>query len=224
MPSEQQDRIEMKLYGVPHSPFVARARLALRLKGLDFEELAPPGGSPKSAEYLALNPLGKVPLLVTSGGAKIAESEAIVDFLEEAFPEPSLIPAHADARVHMRHLIRLSENYAIPAVMRLFGQMQPETRDAATVDREMGNMAQALVLLQDDIGLDDYAVGSAPSKADCILLPTLMLCKLAGGIFGAGGIVAEFPGLKRYATKARENEIIRDVMTRAEVALSALKF
>lgn len=213
----------MTLYGVAHSPFVARVRLALRLKGLPFEELPPPGGSPRSAEYLALNPIGKIPLLVTAQGIRISESEAIIDYLDEAFPSPSLSPADAAGRIRMRHLIRLSENYAVPAVMRLFAQMQQERRESATVDGELGRMAQALELLQEEIGLSNYAVGSEPSKADCVILPTLMLCKLAGSIFGAGGIVAEFPGLKRYATKARENETIRDVMTRAETALSALK-
>lgn len=214
----------MKLYAVAHSPFAARVRLALRLKGLDFEELAPPGGSTRSAEFMALNPIGKVPLLVTPEGIRVAESEAIIDYLDDAFPTPSLCPDGTDARIRMRHLIRISENYAVPPVMRLFGHMRQETRDSAAVNRDLGQMAHGLELLQNDIGNGHYAVGGAVSKADCILLPTLVLCKLVGGIFGAAGIVAEFPGLKGYATRAREDDMIRDVMTKVETALAAFKF
>ena len=54
----------MKLYGAHLSPFVNKVRLQIALKGLDAVEFcAPPGGDLKSSDYLALNPIGKVPTL-----------------------------------------------------------------------------------------------------------------------------------------------------------------
>src|SRR3569832_1120323 len=63
----------MKLYSANLSPFAARPRIAIYAKGLAVEILPPPGG-PGSAAYKAINPTGKVPCLVTSGGQCIPES------------------------------------------------------------------------------------------------------------------------------------------------------
>ena len=48
----------MILYAVTLSPFAARVRLALRVKNLDYDLQPPPGGSTRSPEYLAINPIG----------------------------------------------------------------------------------------------------------------------------------------------------------------------
>ena len=93
----------MILYAVRLSPFAARVRLALRLKGLAYDILLPPGGSTRSPEYLAINPIGKLPVLVTDEGLVIPESETIIDYLDERYPAPpgmilSLRPRHGPRR------------------------------------------------------------------------------------------------------------------------------
>ena len=69
----------MKLYIHPGSPNSRRARLAARLAGVDLEEIIVdvPGGANRTREYLALNPMGKVPTLVTDDGRVVLESYAI---------------------------------------------------------------------------------------------------------------------------------------------------
>ena len=69
----------MKLYIHPGSPNSRRARFAARLAGADVEEVTVdvPGGANRSREYLALNPMGKVPTLVTDDGGVVLESYAI---------------------------------------------------------------------------------------------------------------------------------------------------
>ena len=81
----------MKLYGSLVSPYVARVVLAARAKGLDLAPEAPPGGGIKSPEYLAINPMGKMPAL-EDGGQCIAESAVILEYLDEAYPQTPLMP------------------------------------------------------------------------------------------------------------------------------------
>lgn len=212
----------MKLYAVPHSPFAARVRLALRVKGLDYEMEAPPGGSTRSAEFMALNPIGKLPVLVTDDGLVIAESETIIDYLDEAFPEPALVPDSARRRVQMRNAIRTADLYVVPAALRLFGQMDPLKRNDGMVRSELAQMRQGLALVQHFVDDGAFVTAGTMTKADCIVLPTLILCGLAGQLFDVPGVVGEFSGLSNYVAKARVQEHMGQICDETEAALAAL--
>lgn len=209
----------MKLYALTLSPYAARVRLALRLKGLPYEQEAPLGGSTHSAEYLALNPIGKLPLLITDDGRPIAESETIIDWLEDRFPTPSLIPRDEATLLQMRNAIRTLELYAVPALSRLFGQMNPASRKDQVVEAEMAQLRQGLSLVQHFVGEGGFVAGDRASKGDCMVLPTLLLCGIAGQMFGVADIVAEFPGLTAYVARARTHPAMGAVWDETATAL-----
>lgn len=96
----------MKLYWHPVSLMPWRVRIALAEKGLSCEEeiVDLPGGASRQPAFLALNPFGQVPVL-QDGGAVIAESTAILEYLEELVPEPRLMPAAPAARALVRQLM-----------------------------------------------------------------------------------------------------------------------
>ena len=79
----------MRLYSSKLSPWGQRVWMQIRLKDLPIERLGAPGGSLKSPEFLAINPLGKVPALV-DGELLVPESDVICEYLEDKFPTPSL--------------------------------------------------------------------------------------------------------------------------------------
>lgn len=85
-------------------------RIALNLKGLAYEQipvhLVKDGGQQHAADYRALNPQGLLPLLVDEegGGVRIAQSLAIIEYLEEIFPLPALLPADPAERAQVRAL------------------------------------------------------------------------------------------------------------------------
>lgn len=97
----------MKLYHYYRSSASYRVRIALNLKGLSYEpvavDLRPGVTAQRSAEYLALNPEGLVPVLV-DGERTLTQSLAIIEYLDETHPEPPLLPRAAVARARVRGL------------------------------------------------------------------------------------------------------------------------
>jgi maleylacetoacetate isomerase len=95
----------MKLHGYWRSSASYRVRIALHWKGLAFESAAVHlrRGAQRSPEYLALNPQGLIPTLV-DGPHVIGQSLAILEYLEERWPEPPLLPRAAAERARVRQL------------------------------------------------------------------------------------------------------------------------
>jgi glutathione S-transferase len=81
----------MKIYGVPQSPFVRKAIIALEEKGIPYEN-EPLVPQPKTPELLAMNPIGKIPIL-RDGDAVVPDSSVICAYLEKKHPSPALYPS-----------------------------------------------------------------------------------------------------------------------------------
>lgn len=96
----------MKLYSYFRSSAAYRVRIALNLKGLPYEmeaiHLTKEGGRQFSDAFRAINPQMRVPALELSGGEVLTQSLAIVEYLDEVFPEPPLLPAEALERARVR--------------------------------------------------------------------------------------------------------------------------
>jgi maleylacetoacetate isomerase len=97
----------LTLYSYWRSTAAYRVRIALNLKGLAYRQLPvhllKDGGQQHAAEYRALNPQELVPLLV-DGETGIAQSLAILEYLEEVYPLPTLLPAEPAQRARVRAL------------------------------------------------------------------------------------------------------------------------
>jgi maleylacetoacetate isomerase/maleylpyruvate isomerase len=95
----------VKLYSFFRSSAAYRARIALNVKGLQYEyvakHLAKHGGEHKLADYLAINPQGFIPAL-EHDGALITQSVAIIEYLDEVFPSPPLLPRRPVDRAMVR--------------------------------------------------------------------------------------------------------------------------
>jgi glutathione S-transferase len=81
----------MKIYGVPQSPFVRKAIIALEEKGIPYEN-EPLVPLPKTPELLAMNPIGKIPIL-RDGDTVVPDSSVICAYLEKKHPAPALYPS-----------------------------------------------------------------------------------------------------------------------------------
>ena len=99
----------MKLYGYYRSSTSYRVRIALNLKELDYQQ-QPVNllqGEHREGPYRQLNPQGLVPALETDKGEQLTQSLAICEYLEERYPEPSLLPASAVDRARVRAIAGL---------------------------------------------------------------------------------------------------------------------
>ncbi len=86
----------MKVYGFPLSPFVRKVVVAIHEKGLE-ADLVPSNPGQPDEEFLSVSPLGKIPAF-RDGDFSLADSTAIVTYLDAKYPEPALLPAAAEAR------------------------------------------------------------------------------------------------------------------------------
>jgi glutathione S-transferase len=115
----------LKLYSGPLSMFGAKAEIALREKGVDFEfELVAfsqaQGYSPKHPEVLRVNPKRQVPVLI-DGDVEIFDSTQIFEYAEDRWPDPPLWPADTATRARARRLEHGSDEVFFPHVIRLMG-------------------------------------------------------------------------------------------------------
>lgn len=101
----------MKLYSYFRSSAAFRARIALNLKGIDYEtvpvHLVKDGGHNRRPEYRAVNSQMSVPALMTPSGDVLIQSLAIIEYLDETYPDPPLLPKDPIARAHCRALANI---------------------------------------------------------------------------------------------------------------------
>lgn len=101
----------MDLFTYYRSSSSYRVRIALALKGLDYRalpiNLIRDGGEHRQPEYLSLNPQGRLPALRTDEGELLIQSPAILEYLEERYPQPPLLPANLEARARQRAVAAL---------------------------------------------------------------------------------------------------------------------
>ncbi len=175
----------MKLYGAIASPYVARVVMFAKIKGVDLPLAEAPGGGIKSAEYLKLNPIGKMPTLDVNGQG-IGESAVICDYLEDAYPQKSGLPKDPVDRARSRLVARIVDIYISPQLGPFFRHMNPAKRDAAAVEAAGAELAKAYGYIEHAMGPGPFCVGSAPTLGDCALGPTTMMVRkmLAAGNFG----------------------------------------
>jgi glutathione S-transferase len=154
-----------------------RVHLALEHKGVPHElrMLSFSAGDTRTPEFLALNPRHKVPVIVDDGFA-LYESAAIVEYLDERFPQHrALLPGDAAHRAVCRRLMVEIDTYLAAHHQRiarqLFFKPDPATWDTAALSEATAGYAEELRYLDHQLK-GDFLVG-APSAADLTLYPFL---------------------------------------------------
>jgi len=154
----------MILYATPVSSYSAKVAIALAWKGIRYERRLPPGGSYRSEAYRALVPTGRVPALL-DGGCLIVESDAIIEYLEDVAPSPTLLPGSPKERAAARMLSRFHDFELEPAIRALFPLLG--TADDARLAAAKAAIDRHLATLDRLLPPGDYFAGAAFSLADC---------------------------------------------------------
>jgi glutathione S-transferase len=210
----------MKLYGGLASPYVARVVLFARLKGIELVPEMPAGGI-KSPEYLAKNPMGKMPVLEVDGTA-IPESEVICEYLEDLHPGSGGLPGSALDRARARLLSRVHDMYLTSAETALFRNLNPTSRDEAAVSAAKASVETGFGYLSHFVKAAPYAAGSQLSLADCTLLPSFALFrKVLLPAFGLADPAADDGTLARWWSACAADAVTGPFLAEYDAAVDA---
>jgi glutathione S-transferase len=202
----------MRLYSIDLSPFAARVRAAIYFKGLRIECVPPPSAGTRCAEYLALNPMGKLPALELDDGTIVPESETIIEYLDDAFPEPPLRPRAAADRARVRLLSRVLECYVTAPMFLLFPQLGATPRDTKLVEAQLQRMDEGLEYLCRYLEGGRYAFGTSLTSADCCVFPTLYLIDLIAPRFERPDMLAKHSKAAAYYQQAQADPVLSRVL------------
>jgi len=186
----------MKLYNYFRSSASFRVRIALELKGLGYEYVPVHlvKGEHRQAAYTAVSPTGLVPTLATDEGALLGQSMAIIEYLEEAHPQPALLPGDALDRARVRALAQLIACEIHPlnnlrVLKYLVHDLKVEEEAKNTWYRHWVRKGLELFEAElDRLPASPYCYGNTPTLADCCLVPQ---------IFNGQRFNVDFSGLPR---------------------------
>lgn len=169
----------IRMYGFWRSSAAFRVRIALNLKRLPFQEqmIDIDAGEQYAPAYRALNPQAAVPTVILEDGTALTQSLAILEYLEETYPEPALLPADASGRARVRSLALLwaadHHPLIVPRVRAYLAKAlaQDEASRMAWVRHWLREgLTIGETRLAGDAHTDSYVHGNAPSIADLCLM------------------------------------------------------
>jgi len=170
----------MRLFGYFRSSTSYRLRIALNLKGLAFENVPVSllAGENKAPEFLARNPFGSLPMLEADGRDR-AQSMALLEWLDEAYPDPAFLPKDIEARYTVRELAYgiATEIHAVNnlPVLKYLKDPLGHTQDEIDLwsrhwlKRTLDPVEARLAQLQ----AGDFLHGDAPGLFEVVLIPQL---------------------------------------------------
>ena len=176
---------KIKLYSYFRSSTSFRVRIVLHLKKLDFEyipvHLLNQGGEQHLPEYRAVNPIGGVPTLVHQGNA-ISQSAAIVQYLDEVFPVPRLLPEDPFKRAQIRQFcdninceMHPLNNLRVLQFLKKNYQVTDENQNLWVHHWLRWGFEATEKLLEANAGV--YCFGNEISMADIFLAPQIVTAK-----------------------------------------------
>lgn len=192
---------QLRLYSYWRSSAAYRVRIGLNLKGLAYEtvpvHLVRDGGQQHAAEYVARNPQHMVPTL-QHGARVIRQSVAILEYLDEAWPSPRLLPMTARDRARVRALALMVACDIHPLNNLRVLQYFEGTWNVPQAERDdwikhwiIDGFTAMETLLAEDAATGTFCHGATPGLADCCLVPQVFNARRFGVDMGA------FPTLVR---------------------------
>jgi maleylacetoacetate isomerase len=173
----------LTLYSYWRSSAAYRVRIAVHLKGLAYAQhpvhLLNEGGEQRLPEYRVVNPQALVPVLM-DGERILRQSLAIIEYLDESFPSPPLLPALARDRARVRSLAQLVacdihplNNLRVLQYLEREWSLEQPAREAWARHWMAEGFAAFEALVRDNPSTGDYCEGEMPTIADCCLIPQL---------------------------------------------------
>ena len=176
----------LRLHNTAHSSPSHRVRIALALKGLAYDYVAVDirKMAHKGPNYVGLNPQGVLPTLEVDGGA-LAQTLAIVEWLEETFPSPPLLPRDAFARAKVRRVAAMIATDITPLhSMRVSKAIVADLGQTSDVLPKWTRrwIEEGFTAIEQVISAESgaFCFGDAPTMADAFLVPAVHIATISG--------------------------------------------
>jgi glutathione S-transferase len=203
------------IYGVVASPWTMRVVLACAHKGVRHTLRMPEGGT-RTPQYLALNPLGKMPTLV-DGKLVLFESAALLEYLERKHRRRPLLPRTASAAARARQIAAVCDAYLQDQAANLFRSLVGQRPDDPVyLDDLKAEIGRALDVLEGLLAKGRFALGATFSLADCYLVPALYFTVRFAPKHGVADPLAGRVKLQRYWAGIRRHKTVAPVLAGAD--------
>ena len=212
----------VRLHGFAISNYYNIVKLALLVKGVPFEEVhVKPNQTP---EFLAISPMGKVPVLETPDGT-LTETAVILDYLEARYPEVPLMPADPWAAAKVRELRTYLDLHVELVARQLYGQAffgAPPSESAAT--RVRGQLDRSLPALKRLLKFEPHAAGATFTQADCVAFAHLpLVAMLSKSVWGDDILVTHGIDWRPYLQMLEQNPHAQRVLADRKAETQAAK-
>lgn len=197
----------MKVYGHPASTCTQKVLATLAEKGqkAEFVLVDLLKGEQKSAEHLARQPFGVVPVFEDDDGFSMHESRAIIRYLDAKFPENPLTPADLKVRAEMEQWISVEHSYFSPAAMKFileifFAPMKGTTPDQDVVNKGRAETSRVFDILEKHLVGKEYLAGSTFTLADISWAPYMQYI----GAVGSADLIESHPNVAAWWKRVSE--------------------
>jgi glutathione S-transferase len=156
----------MKLIASLTSPYVRKIRIVLAEKKIDYDLVL---DSPweQGNRVAALNPLGKVPVLVLDDESTLFDSRVIAEYLDAVAPNNRLIPASGRERISVKRWEAMADGVLDAAVAAFLESRRPDgERSPSWIERQRGKINQTLQVMSAELGEQPWCHGNSMSLAD----------------------------------------------------------
>ena len=209
----------LKLYGFDVSNYYNMIKLAMDIKGIEYEAVVTyPNMTP---EYLAISPMGKVPALETDQGV-LVETNVIMEYLDEAYPEQPLYPSDPFAKSRVKELVKLIELYIELPSRRCHHEAFFGAEVAGLTKKEVkAALYRGMQGLARIATFDPYLAGDQLTAADIMFLYSADLASVVAGKLFQVDLLAEAPGAKELLQKLNEMPAVQKIAADRKAATPA---
>lgn len=210
----------LKLHGFSVGNYTNMVKQCLIEKGIEFEQVHVRPS--QEDDFLAISPMGKIPCLETAEGCLI-ETTAILDYLDEVYPEPPMYPSQAFARARAREIMRVSELYIELTARRHLGHaFFGRDRSEESYTEVRPQVEKGLRAFGQLVNFGPYVMGKEFGNVDIFVYYAFRLASQVLKRIYDWDIVAEVPGLAAHNAAMDERDATKRVVADHEEAMAAL--
>ncbi len=209
----------MKLMTGDLSPYSAKLRMQIYAMGITDIKFELPVEF-MTGKFKEISPIGRIPALEVDGTI-IPESEIIAEYLDEIYPDKSMVGDTPLERAEIRTISRIADIYLMNNIFMSLRQIPRETRNEGIRDLLMGQVVRGMGALEQHIGEGELAVGDTLTRADCTLVPALWMCEFTVPRLDVDNPILATTKVADYWQRIQKNEFGQQIITEMNKGMKA---